>query len=150
MEHRDSILGVFRALPRRHPDRRHGYSRPVDIAGTVEGQRIDGGTVLALEGEHDLSTAPAIREALDVAIANGAVIIDLTRATFVDSSILGVVLDARRRCAEDGKGFAVSLGDSGHDSVRRVLEVTGLLDELPVHESRELAISVAGFAAGPP
>jgi anti-sigma B factor antagonist len=95
--------------------------------------------VLVISGEHDLSTAAALRTQLDELLADGQpVIVDLSPTTFVDSSILGVVLDARRRAGEAGLGFAVAQAD-GTDAVRRVLEITGLRDELPVHKSREAA-----------
>ena len=37
--------------------------------------------------------------------------VDLTPATFVDSSVLSVLLEARREAEERGLGFAVALGD---------------------------------------
>ena len=97
----------------------------------------DGLTVVRIQGEHDLSTAPALRSQLEQLIADGdPVVVDLTEATFIDSSILGTVLQARRDAAEAGVGFAVA-HDGGADAVGRVLEITGLRTDLPVHRSRE-------------
>jgi anti-sigma B factor antagonist len=95
--------------------------------------------VLVVSGEHDISTAGDLRARLDELIDAGEpVIVDLSAATFVDSSILGAVLDARRRAQGAGVGFAVAQSD-GADAVTRVLEITGLRDELPVHASRASA-----------
>ncbi|HEX2358184.1 MAG TPA: STAS domain-containing protein [Solirubrobacterales bacterium] len=95
--------------------------------------------VLVVSGEHDLNTAGDLRARLDELLAAGEpVIVDLSAATFVDSSILGVVLDARRRAEEAGLGFAVAQSD-GAEAVARVLEITGLREELPVHGSRDAA-----------
>jgi anti-sigma B factor antagonist len=95
--------------------------------------------VLTISGEHDLNTAPELRSQFEVAMqGDRGVVVDLSPATFVDSSILGVILDARRRAGAAGKGFAVVQG-SGAEAVARVLEITGLRAELPVHESREMA-----------
>jgi anti-anti-sigma factor len=94
-------------------------------------------TVVRINGEHDLSTAPALRSQLEQLIADGGpLVVDLTEATFIDSSILGTLLQARRDAGEAGVGFAVAHG-GGFDSVGRVLEITGLRADLPVHRSRE-------------
>jgi anti-sigma B factor antagonist len=100
-------------------------------------------TLLTITGEHDLSTAPELRRRLEEVLGEGTgVVVDLSRATFIDSSILGVILDAKRRAAEAKVGYAV-LHTNGADPVDRVLEVTGLRAELPVHAAREAATSAA-------
>jgi anti-sigma B factor antagonist len=99
--------------------------------------------VLSIDGEHDLHTAPELRRRLDELIRLGdPIVIDLTPSTFVDSSILGVLLDGRRRAFEDGVALALAHAD-GSVAVSRVLEVTGLRSELPVHESFEEALADA-------
>lgn len=110
----------------------------------------DGFAVISVSGEHDLSTAPELREQLDGLIDGGeAAVIDLTDATFVDSSILGAILDARRRAGEAGIGFAVAQGTNGAEAVSRVLDITGLRAELPVHQDRASAVAaVAGREDG--
>jgi anti-sigma B factor antagonist len=102
--------------------------------------------LLTISGEHDLSTAPVLRRRLEDLLERRAlIVVDLSPATFVDSTILGVILDARRRAEDEGLGFAVS-HTNGTDAVGRVLHITGLRTELPVHEGREAA---AAAAAGP-
>jgi anti-sigma B factor antagonist len=113
-------------------------------------EREDGVVVVSLRGEHDLTTAPALRERTEEAIGRGSsLMVDLTPAEFIDSSIIGVVLEARRRAEEAGVGFAAAL-EGGDPAVRRVLEVTGLDSNLPVHDSVETAIERASVkpAAG--
>ena len=61
----------------------------------------------------------------------------------MDSSILGAVLDARRRARDAGVAFEVALND-GAQPVERVLDVTGLRASLPVHATRAAAIEAAG------
>ena len=113
--------------------------------------RTDTGlAVLTLTGEHDLSTAPELRSNLDRLIADGgAIVVDLSPATFIDSSILGVILDARTRASEAGISFELAHED-GADTVGRVLEITGLRDELPVHGTREGAEAGAVGERGKP
>jgi anti-sigma B factor antagonist len=106
--------------------------------------------VLTISGEHDLSTAPNLRRRLDALLDEGvATVVDLSPATFIDSSILGVILDGRRRAAEGNIGFAVARLN-GSEAVDRVLEVTGLRAELPVHARREEAIRAASGNSGEP
>src|SRR6187455_1797819 len=74
-----------------------------DTAGDV--------VVVVVEGEHDIYTAPTLRERLDEALKRGhGLVIDLTGATFVDSSVLGALLDARRRALDAHKGYVVCMG----------------------------------------
>jgi len=97
--------------------------------------------VLTITGEHDLSTAPALRRQLEDLLGDGdGIIVDLSSATFIDSSILGAILDGKRRAADAGIGFAVVHANSA-DGVGRVLDVTGLRAELPVHADKQDAVS---------
>jgi anti-sigma B factor antagonist len=119
--------------------------------GELALERTDAGlAVVTISGEHDLSTAPNLRRHLDSLLGEGTTtVVDLSPATFVDSSILGVILDGRRRAAEAKVGFAV-LHAPGSEAVDRVLEVTGLKAELPVHAQREEALSAASGNSGKP
>ena len=104
--------------------------------------------VITISGEHDLSTAPNLRRRLDGLIDERvATVVDLSPATFIDSSILGVILDGRRRAAGAKIGFAVARSN-GTDPVDRVLDVTGLRNELPVHAHREEAVLAASGNSG--
>jgi anti-sigma B factor antagonist len=117
--------------------------------GELALEHNDAGTaVLTISGEHDLSTAPNLRRRVNAMLDQGtAIVIDLSPATFIDSSILGVILDGRRRAAKAGIGFAV-VHSNGADAVDRVLEVTGLRAELPVHARREDALSQVSGGSG--
>ena len=119
--------------------------------GELALERNDAGSaVLTISGEHDLSTAPNLRRRLDGLLDEGtATVVDLSPATFIDSSILGVILDGRRRAGEADIGFAV-VHSNGADAVDRVLEVTGLRAELPVHSQREAALSELSGNSGRP
>jgi len=120
--------------------------------GELALERNDPGVaVLTISGEHDLSTAPNLRRRLDGLLEEGAAtVLDLSSATFIDSSILSVILNGRRRAGEAKIGFAVARTNAS-DAVDRVLEVTGLRAELPVHARREEAIMAAsGNGKTPP
>lgn len=105
--------------------------------------------VVVVEGEHDIYTAPTLRERLDEALGRGGgIVVDLTAATFVDSSVLGALLDARRRALEAGQGYVVCVGDSVEPGVQRILDITGLVPVLPVLQGREEAIKAARSSDG--
>jgi anti-sigma B factor antagonist len=114
-------------------------------ANDIEVEQADGEVVVAsLRGEHDIYTAPALRERMYGVISEGhPLVVDLSGATFVDSSILGALLGARRRAHEAGLGFAVCCGEGLDAGVRRILEVTGLIPVLPVLGDRDAAYSAA-------
>ena len=100
--------------------------------------------VLVLTGEHDLYTAPALRDRISALFEEGTpFIIDLTPTTFIDSSVLRVLLEARRQADDSSRGFAVALGEDESPGVRRVLEVTGLIPVFPVLPARKDALKVA-------
>jgi anti-anti-sigma factor len=122
----------------------------VDVVGEVRNESAgDRAEIVVLTGEHDLGTVPRVKEALGTAAANGgAVLVDLCSATFVDSSILGALLEARRSATESGRGFAVACSGEA-EPVRRVLEVTGLAEELPVHATREAALAALDARESP-
>jgi anti-sigma B factor antagonist len=89
-------------------------------------REVGGCSVVAAGGELDLWTCPALRKALHVAAESSRrLVIDLTAVTFLDSSGIGVLLDAhvqRRHRAP-----VVLVGAVG--MVRRVLEVSGVSGE---------------------
>jgi anti-sigma B factor antagonist len=118
--------------------------------GELALERNDAGfAVLTVSGEHDLSTAPNLRRQLESLLdEETAAVIDLSPATFIDSSILGVILDGRRRATDSGIAFAV-VHTNGADAVDRVLEVTGLRAELPVHARREEAFTKVSGSGEP-
>lgn len=100
--------------------------------------------VVVVEGEHDIYTAPTLRDRLDEALARGGgVVVDLTAATFVDSSVLGALLDARRRALDAQQGYVVCVGANVEPGVQRILDITGLIPVLPVIGGRDEAIEAA-------
>ena len=115
--------------------------------GEIEVQRTNGLAVVSITGEHDLNTAPDLNSQLSSLIeGREGIVFDMSSASFVDSSILGVILDARRNAKDSGQAFEVA-HDGDTEAVGRVLEITGLRGELPVHETAEAAIAAAASAS---
>jgi anti-anti-sigma factor len=93
---------------------------------------LDEGSVrVKVCGELDLSTSPALDEALRREIDAGhKVILDLSEIAFIDSSGLNTLITALRAC--DSNGGALSVSPTLPAQVRRVLEITGLAAVLPM------------------
>ena len=99
------------------------------ISVNVEADR---GTV-ALVGEHEAYTADKLAKHLHALLDEGVPLsIDLRHATFVDSTVIGVLIAAQKRARELDLDFVLRLGDETGWPVRRLLEVTGLGAEFDV------------------
>jgi anti-sigma B factor antagonist len=84
-----------------------------------------GPQVIAVEGEIDLFTAPALGEALTAAIDGGLrqIVVDLTATRFLDSTALGVLIAANKRLDEhEGRLTIVNVDES----IAKTFEITGL------------------------
>lgn len=81
-------------------------------------------------GELDMSNAEALREALVVQRVPGRLVfLDLSRLSFMDSSGIKVLLEADAAARANGHSLSITRLSA---PVRRVLEITGLLDRLPI------------------
>jgi anti-sigma B factor antagonist len=108
-------------------------------------ERLDGDSeipVIAVHGQADLNTAPALRDALTAAVDDGAsaLIVDLSDATFVDSMTLGVLLGAVKRLRPSGGRLAI-VCTSPH--IRRIFEITLLDRVFALHETLDGARAAA-------
>lgn len=103
--------------------------------------RNDGATVVRLAGELDLYNAHEVREALIDCCAESPdrLVVDLSEVKFIDSTALGVLIEARTRM-ENRKGFL--LASPGLET-RRALEISGLDKHFSVHESLDAALSAS-------
>ena len=113
-------------------------------------ERRDGVVLVRVHGEHDVFTAPALREQVHGAIEQSApLVIDLSGATFIDSSVLAVLLGGLRRAREADLGYALILPGEEGAPVRRIFEVTGLVPVFAIQptESEAVAAAAAGVNA---
>jgi anti-sigma B factor antagonist len=82
-------------------------------------------TVLSVEGELDLASAPDLKWALEdlhSAAAGNHVIVDLSKVGFIDSTALGVLVSAQRSL-DPGARLAIACDQ---ENVLRIFELTGL------------------------
>jgi anti-anti-sigma factor len=104
-----------------------GSEAPVARAGTARLEirecQVDGHTRLALNGELDLATAPALRDRLDQSRAHGRdVRLDLSKLEFVDSSGMNVLVQAIDDAGREG--VRLDLDGDLAPQVRRMAELT--------------------------
>src|SRR4051812_36772931 len=88
--------------------------------------------VLDVRGELDMGSALGLAAPL-TEIANdgeGAVLLDLSGLSFMDSTGMSVLLNARRRLTRQGRGMLVVCPQG---PVLRVFELTSLIDTFRVH-----------------
>jgi anti-sigma B factor antagonist len=106
-----------------------------DPVGGID--RDDGSIVVHLAGELDLYNAASVREALLECCAESPerLIVDLSDVKFIDSTALGVLIEARTRLA-NRRGFL--LAAPGLET-RRALEISGLDRHFAVHETLDAA-----------
>ena len=89
-------------------------------------------------GEYDLSNAAELRGVLE-SCAEGSVVVDLSQATFIDSTVLHILIAARESVCE-GHGFAVVAPLESFPS--RVLTIGGLGGPLNVCDSTRAAFEI--------
>jgi anti-sigma B factor antagonist len=97
---------------------------------TIEVLRPTPGVALVvLGGEHDLHSAPLVEQAAAEALLGGAhLIVDLSPAQFIDSSIINLLVQLRNEAAEQNRRFNLVIGTA--PSVKRTLEICGVLQVL--------------------
>jgi anti-sigma B factor antagonist len=102
--------------------RSESSARSIFVIG--ERQLAPDTTVLSVEGDLDLASAPELKWALGDLQASGArhVVVDLSRVSFIDSTALGVLVGAQR-ALDAGIRMAIACSD---ENVLRIFELTGL------------------------
>lgn len=101
--------------------------------------RQNGAAIVRLGGELDLYNATQVREALTTASSESPerVVVDLSEVDFIDSTALGVLIEARSKLPNKR---AFLLAAPGLET-RRALEISGLDRHFSVHETVPEALS---------
>ncbi|MGW6919614.1 STAS domain-containing protein [Kitasatospora sp. NPDC054939] len=108
---------------------------------TVETRTTESGAVVcALAGDLDIETLAPAREALAGLLARrpSAVVIDLRRVGFCDSSGLNLLLRTRLEAGKQGLELRLA---AVAPTVMRVLELTGARTVFSIHESVDAALA---------
>jgi anti-sigma B factor antagonist len=109
----------------------------------VEEEALDGGVhAFAISGELDQATAGELRNPLMKAVDAGAsaVMLDLTNCGFIDSTGLGVIVEAWKLLQQRNGDRAALTICCPAPEVKRLLEVTGLDQAIRITKTREEAL----------
>src|SRR4029453_17967158 len=134
------------------------YAQPIGPPGTrtrqgeplnfhIQDEAVDDTThVIELGGEVDLYTAPEFKERMVELIESGKkqIVVDLSKATFIDSTTLGVLVGGVKRLRPAGGSLALVCTD---ENITKIFEITGLDRVFPIHSSREEALEAVSSGA---
>jgi anti-sigma B factor antagonist len=96
-------------------------------------------TVLEVEGDVDVYTAPKLRDCLSELVADAQydIILDLTKVGFLDSVGLGVLVGGLKKVrSHDGQLALVY----NHERINKIFQVTGLVRVFPIYNSVDKAL----------
>ncbi|MFN0027984.1 MAG: STAS domain-containing protein [Acidimicrobiales bacterium] len=104
---------------------RFSMSLKVDVQDTADE------VIVSLNGEMDTHSARMVTDRLNEVVGTRApsIVVDATGLQFLDSSGISELLRLRQRAVDGGGEFRVRAAST---SVRRVLEITGLVELLGV------------------
>jgi anti-sigma B factor antagonist len=96
--------------------------------------------LVVLGGEHDLYSADQLRETIDMSLSGCEhLIVDLSAAEFIDSTIIGMLVQTMKKATGVGRKFSVVLGTA--PAVERALELSEVLPLLNVVPTVERALA---------
>jgi len=121
------------------------------LAFSVRTAHLGGDAYLtSVSGEADMYTSPRVEQEIARILELGGtrVVVDLLNSPFIDSTLLGVLIEARRRLLERG-GDVVVVSDDRR--IVRTFELTGLDRVFAIHASLADATAsvLSGEAGGP-
>src|SRR4249920_2610699 len=122
----------------------HGSGRRGGIVELTVTSRQEGArTVITVNGEIDVYTAPSLRERLNELVAAGQydLVVDMSGVDFLDSTGLGVLVGGLKRVrSHDGTLRLVC----DQEKILKVFRITGLTKVFPIHPSLDEALAAPG------
>jgi anti-sigma B factor antagonist len=100
----------------------------------------EGVHIIRIGGYVDFDVAPQLKKRVVQRIEMGVrlIVIDLSDAGFIDSTAIGVLVGALKRLREAGGSLAVICAN---ENIRGIFEIVGLESVIPLHRTREEALS---------
>ncbi len=109
----------------------HG-PRGMREAPQYEYAQQDGVNIVRASGEIDLCTAHVLQELLEEAIGNGrAVVVDLTKATYIDSTGLNILIRVHERSKQHDVRLGFVIANASMHRIFSVLALQKLFDIFP-------------------
>ena len=97
----------------------------IEMFRVLTDELTPGVRAVSLVGEGDLYSAPELESALADALADDpvVVVVDLAAATFIDSTILGVLLKTAKRARSSGSDLVLVCNDR---RLQKVFDIAGV------------------------
>ena len=114
----------------------------------IQDEAVDDSThVIELGGEVDLYTAPEFKERMVELIESGKkqIVVDLSKATFIDSTTLGVLVGGVKRLRPNGGQVTLVCSDR---NITKIFEITGLDRVFTIHPTRDAAVGAGSPTTG--
>jgi anti-sigma B factor antagonist len=105
----------------------------------IEMEEKEPATVVRLEGEVDVYTAPKLKSRLIDLVDQGKfkIIVDLEKVDFMDSSGLGVLVGGLKRVRSHDGSIALICNQ---ENILKIFRITGLVKVFPIFESQDSAL----------
>jgi anti-sigma B factor antagonist len=97
--------------------------------------------VVTLGGDHDVASLDAVEDAFRKAGARRDLLVDLSGCTFIDSTIIKLLLRTMRSREVSGGRFELVIDPAPRGHVTRVAALMGIADLIPTHETRSGGIT---------
>jgi anti-sigma B factor antagonist len=106
---------------------------------SVSRQSVAGVPVVAVTGEVDVYSAPALKESLTELLQSGVktVVVDLSGVAFLDSTGLGALVEARAATTEAGGTLPLVCS---HERILKLFTITGLDGVFSIHPTVDEAV----------
>lgn len=97
-------------------------------------------SVVSVDGEVDVHSAPQLRERVTAQLASdaSAIVVDLTRVGFLDSTGLGALVSARTAAGEKGVALPIVCTSA---RILKLFTITGLDGVFDIHQSVDSAVA---------
>lgn len=107
---------------------------------SISRQTVDDVPVVAVGGEVDVYSAPALKASLTELLQAGAasVVVDLSEVAFLDSTGLGALVEARSATVEAGGSLPLVCSQ---ERILKLFSITGLDGVFSIHSSVDDAVS---------
>jgi anti-anti-sigma factor len=97
--------------------------------------------IATLRGEHDLTTQEALSHALARASAHSCLLVDLGACTFLDSTVIGLIVATCQRMWEQDRRLELVIPPEA-EPIHRVMRVAGLATFVTIHATRSEALAI--------
>lgn len=106
---------------------------------SVSRQSVDGVPVVAVSGEVDVYSAPALKQSLTEVLRSGVrtVVVDLSAVAFLDSTGLGALVEARAATTDAGGSLPLVCSQ---ERILKLFTITGLDGVFSIHPTVDDAV----------